>query len=197
MARIAIDCDGVICNFVRGFNGILGQMYPGRVSIDYQPIKYDYAEVMTKAEFKSAFERAHQTQNFWLSLDAYSTELGILATWLIENYNQEIWITTSRSDTPGLTATHQTDLWLRSCGLYSVHNFLGVVTIPGSENKRQFYEAARIKWSIDDKPETVIDCGGIDTFEHHAYLLDRPWNREASVYNRVKSLDAFLRKIHA
>ena len=194
MARIALDCDGVLAAFDQGFADIVHRLFPEVPFAIEKWTNWDYGDQLTKAQIKAAWKVIKSTENWWLSLNAY-TGVGDLATWLVSRANHDVWICTSRAPSAGMTEAKQTEVWLYACGVRSINNFLGVVTVPKPEDKAKFYEAARIEWSLDDKYETVIECGLIDTFEHKAFLLDQPWNRETRIGNRVKSVGAFLEKI--
>ncbi len=195
MARIAIDCDGVLANFVDAFADLINRTYPGRVPRGYQPSDWEWSDVLMPQEMGLLQRKIARSPNWWLGLNAYSRNVGELAMWLTSRVDHDVWICTARSPSAGLTIAKQTQLWIESCGLRGVNNFLGIIDVASGDDKSQLYEAAAIEWSIDDKPETVIGCGLIDTFEHHAYLLNQPWNASAGVHNRVSTVAQFLSKI--
>lgn len=195
MARIAIDCDGVLADFVTAFIDATNRLWPGKLPRDYQSTDWDFTDALTKRELAKVWRVIDSTDNFWLSLNAISDNVMALAQWLTSRADHDVWICTSRAQGVGLTNTKQTELWLHSCGLRGVNNYLGVVTVPQSQHKVDVYRAMEIEWSIDDKPETVIECGLIDTFKHEAWLLNTSQNQAASVHNRVRSVGAFLEKI--
>lgn len=195
MARIAIDCDGVLADFSKAFIAEVNEVWPGRLSKDYRPNDWDWTSSgLTKAEIGKVWKALKKKDNWWLGLDALPG-LSELAIWLTAQVNHDIWICTARADTAGLTTTKQTELWLHSCGLRAVNNFVGVITVPDGNDKRQIYEAMKIAYSLDDKTETIVDCNLIDSMEHHAYLLKQTWNEGAPVHNKVDSVEAFLKKI--
>jgi hypothetical protein len=132
-----------------------------------------------------------QTHNFWLSLEAYRDNIHSLVAFFNYNRNEDVWIVTSRTPTAGLTIANQTRVWLDRCGVNpTTSNYLGVIPVDDWNDKKHIYAAAGIEFSVDDKKETVEDC---DTLKgHHAFLLDRPWNQDAKVKNRIKSLAAFF-----
>lgn len=195
MARIAIDVDGVLANFTKAFTEVVNKLWPGRAPKDYEPPDWDYGGLLTKAEMSKAWRVIRGMENFWLSLDAYPESVGALAQWMVSQTDHDIWLCTSRAEVAGMTAAKQTEIWLQSTGVRAVNNFIGIITVPDSVKKAVIYEAMEIAWSLDDKGETVIDCGLIDTFKHNAFVLDRPWNQSFSIYNRVVSVDEFLRRI--
>jgi len=187
----------VVTNFTDGFRDAANAIWPGRFKPDFMPTASDAEEGwgLIPHEEGLVWQRIKQTPNWWLGLNAYSRNVGDLGIWLTSHVDHDIWFCTSRTPSAGMTVAKQTQLWLESCGLRAVNNFLGLVTIPNSDAKADFYRAAEIEWSIDDKPETVIACGLIDTFEHKAWLLRQPWNRGAPVHNQVSTMAEFLYKI--
>lgn len=196
MARIAIDVDGVLANFTKAFVEKANEIWPGRLALDYEPIDWGWTDSgFSKAEIKQTWKRINATENFWLSLDAHSDNVGSLAQWMVSHANHDIWLCTARAEGAGMTAAKQTEIWINSTGVRAVNNFMGIITVSDGNRKAQLYEAAHIEWSVDDKPETIIDCGLIGTFHHHAYLLNRRHNSLYSVHDRVESVAQFLEKI--
>jgi len=196
MSRIAIDCDGVLADFTQAFVHECNHLWPGRFPFDFEPTAWDALEGwgLTPTEEGLVWQRIKRTPNWWLTLNAMPG-LSDLQRWLISHAGHDIFVCTSRCSSLGATTTMQTHLWLQSCGLRGVNNFVGVITVPKSKHKCDVYQAMEIEWSLDDKPETVIDCGLIDTMEHHAWLLSQPWNAKAGVHNRTSSVQEFLEKI--
>lgn len=193
MAKIAIDCDGVLANFNDGFVELVNKMFPNRLPRGYVPATWDWDGYLTEAEIDKLFKRIKSTENWWLSLSAYPEAIGALSTWMIGVAGHDIWIVTSRIETMGMTVAKQTEWWLKSCAIYPVHNYLGVMPVPQSDMKAALYEAAEFDYSIDDKGETVEQCDEMPN--HKAYLLSQPWNRDAKVKHRVKSVAEFLKEI--
>ncbi len=198
MAKIAIDCDGVLANFIKAFAEEANHIWPGKI-----PNPSEYAarehktwdwppEVLSKAEVKEVWKRINGSVNWWLTLDAFTAGVGALAIWLWTHKWHDVYVCTARQETLGGSVAWQTDQWLRACGIDPVHNYLGVVTIDGQE-KGQFYRLAGITHSLDDRGLTVELCDQLmPDREHRAYLLDRPWNQDAKVRHRVGSVREYL-----
>jgi 5' nucleotidase, deoxy (Pyrimidine), cytosolic type C protein (NT5C) len=197
MARIGIDADGVIADFIEAFNQVVNHLWPGKLPIGFQPTEWDYKGALTQAEMSTAWKTAVSTPNFWLGLRAYSANVTALARWLIAQRNHDVYIVTSRSETPGMTATKQTEWWIKSCGIFPNDNVLGVIVVPDSNEKYNVYAHGGFDFSIDDKPSTIQQCDMLHPilYTHKAALLDRPWNQGAEVDWRVKSLEEFLNAI--
>ena len=196
MAKVAIDVDGVLADFTKAFIGAVNSIWPARLKPDFVPTDWDWTNSgLTHGEISKVWWKIKKTSNWWLGLDAYSDNVGALAMWMASRTDHDIWLCTSRAVVAGLTCAKQTDIWVQSCGLRPVNNFMGIITVTNGNKKSMVYEAAEIEWSIDDKWETVIDCGLIGSFEHKAYLLNQTWNKDASVYRRVNTLEDFLLKV--
>lgn len=189
MARIAIDCDGVLADFVSAFIAELQKIEPGHPLKSAEQWTTWDGGVDHKLRNK-VWKKIAETENWWLSLNAYN-DVGDLARFLLETKGHDIWVTTARSKSSGMTPTKQTEIWLKTCNLYDGHNFLGVMTIPDPDEKARFYAAAEIEWSIDDKESTVAICNLMP--DHQAYLLKRPWNSGNDMV--VQTVGEFLRKI--
>ena len=194
MPKVAIDVDGVLANFTVAFTEVANKVYPGRVPLNFEPHDFGFNPLFSEAELAAIWRRVKATENFWLGMNPYHDSVMALARWLIVNQDQDVYLVTSRPATMGMTVTRQTDWWIRSCGIVPVNNYLGVIVVPDSARKVDLYEAGEFDYSIDDKGETVEQCDDLSGW-HAAYLLDRPWNQEAKVKRRVKSLELFLKEI--
>lgn len=194
--KIAVDCDGVLADFNEAYISLLRKLYPEvHIPEDFKPSSWDYPinELgLTKEQYKASWKALHDTPNFWLTLRPMSG-VGALATFLATHANEDIWIVTARCGSEGMTVAIQTQMWLNSCGIFSHLNYLGVITGANSDEKILIYKAMGMQYSIDDKAETVEQC---DTLAgHKAYLLDQPWNQDAKVERRVKSVQEFLDEV--
>lgn len=193
MAKVAIDCDGVLADFVKVYVEFANRRYPGRTPKEWVNSIWDFDEMFTKAEQDLIWRDIKATPNFWLSLPAYSDSVGALARWLITHYNQDVFVCTSRVATAGMTVAQQTEMWILSCGVKPIHNYMGVLVAEDSSTKWQVYAALGIGWSLDDKASTVRECEQVAG--HRAYLLRRPWNQGEITKRAVGSVEEFLKEI--
>jgi hypothetical protein len=192
MARVGVDCDGVLANFIAAFLVVLHRLYPEHPQTEANWTQWD-GTLVSNRETKKVWAEIKATENFWLGVPAHIDDVGDLARWLFREQGQDVWIVTSRAKGAGMTTTKQTQLWLDSCGIKSCGNYLGVITVPDSDNKVDICSRLDIDWMIDDKVETIES---MDRFPYlHAALLDRPWNQGAKVKWRVKTVGEFLRAI--
>lgn len=190
MAKIAVDCDGVLAAFDEAFKDVANRMWPGRVREDYVNQHWNDLGGLDKDEQRQVWDRIKATPDWWLTVDAYTENVGAMAIFLHQHRGHDIWIVTSRAVTVGNTVAYQTYLWLRACGVDPVHNYLGVLPVDNWHDKKKIYKYAQIEYSVDDKTETVEDCDTLP--DHKAFLLDRPWNQDAKVKRRVSNLTAFF-----
>lgn len=195
MARIAIDCDGVLARFERAFLVMANTIWPGKVNPDYLPTGWDDFDGLTKAEMKQVWEKIKTTPNFWTTLDAYADNVGLLSSFMSTTKGHEVFIVTSRKATAGMPISRQTDYWLSAVGIARGLNYIGIIPSENPDKKCDVYAAAGIEWSIDDKGDTVLQCEQIPN--HRAYLLDRNWNREFKVKRRITDMATYFNDIRA
>ena len=187
MARVAIDCDGVLADFVRAFNVIVG------LPPEFEPDNWDYRGVLTKKEIEAGFYRAKRIPNWFTTLEPHRENVAQLVRWLGATKGHDVWIVTSRFETSGMSAAWQTEWWARACGIKGYENYLGVVTVPLSEDKVDICSRLNVDWMVDDKIETIESFDRFPYFR--AALMDRPWNQGAEVKWRVKDMEGFLNAI--
>lgn len=193
MAKIGVDCDGVLANFVKAFIEEANRIWPGKVPKTYEHKTWDFpTEILNKAEANRVWDKIKATPDWWLTVDAFTENVGALAVFFWTQKNHDIYIVTSRTETAGHSVAWQTNKWLEACGIAPVANYLGVIVAPNSDDKAAIYEKLGIEFSIDDKAETVEQCQQLG---QAAFVLDRPWNAEANLRNRVRNLKEFLDKV--
>lgn len=193
MARIAVDCDGVLARFEKAFFETANSIWPGKCDPNYRPKAWDDFPPLTKSEFKQVQAKIAATDNFWLKTEAYSDNVGALAKFLLTNKGHDVWIVTSRWPSAGMTISMQTRLWLHTCGVSEAINYLGIIPVDDSTLKAEVYKAAQIEFSVDDKAETVEQCQ--DLPNHTAFLLSREWNQHGKVKHRIPNLEAYFEHI--
>lgn len=195
MAKIAIDCDGVLANFTEAYASMANKFWPGTFEHGFVPSNWNMDDRLTAEQDERVWTAIKETPNFWLTLNAYSENVGYLASFLVGSKDNDLWIVTSRVQTAGMTVAKQTSKWISSCGIMAIHNYLGIFPVENSNYKHKIYDYSDIEYSVDDKKETVELCDKVQG--HKAFLLDRPWNQDASVKRRIKSLKEFFDAIQA
>lgn len=181
MARIAIDCDGVLADFNNAALKVARKLYPEKFSADFKFDTWDWFHPH-EAEVWAAIDAI---DNFWYTLDAYREQINELAQFLAEALNHTVWIVTARKQVKGLTVAKQTEMWWKSLGI-DTNNYVGVIPVPHPSTKAKLYKELEIQYSIDDNGPTVESCDKLQN--HKAFLLNRPWNQGAKVLNRVDNI---------
>lgn len=195
MAKIAIDADGVLADFNDAFTDAVNELWPKRIERGYEPVDWNYGGRLNEKELDKVWEFIRGIPNFWLTLRPYHLNVAQLAGFMHTTRDHDVYIVTSRVQTKGFTVAKQTSMWLHSCGVFELHNYLAVFPVENSNYKHKIYDYADIEYSVDDKKETVELCDKLEN--HKAFLLDRPWNQDANVKRRIKSLKEFFDAIQA
>jgi hypothetical protein len=194
MAKIAVDCDGVLANFTQSFIAAANHIWPGRVSPDYVQTSWHDIGGLTADEILKVWERIRGTRNWWLELNPYPDSIHALQRFLYAHPGHEVYIVTSREETVGFPVAWQTDRWLKACGVHASHSYLGVFPINPSHKKAGLYRLADFDFSVDDRGDTVEQCDRTQ-MDHTACLLSRTWNADAKVNNRVNNLEEFFNRV--
>jgi 5'(3')-deoxyribonucleotidase len=193
MARVGVDCDGVLANFAHQFIAILDKVRPGHGLTEENWNSWEYGDKVSEADASAVWKIIKGTPNFWVACPAYESNVRDLARWLNTESGHDVWIITSRANTAGLSVSQQTQMWLDAIGVRAYYNYFGIITVPNPDDKVDILSRLDIDWMIDDKTETIES---MDRFPYlHAALLDRPWNQDAKVKWRVKSVGEFLAAI--
>lgn len=194
MARLAIDIDGVLANFIRGVVDVANHIWPGRVPLDYQPSGWNMTDQFKPDEFQRVWDEINNTCNFWLSLDAYYEPVGSLASFLNSQTNHDVWLVTARSPVKGLTVARQSELWLSAVGVRTTStNYVGIIDVKHAHAKKPLYRAMEIDLSIDDRGDAVLEYEELPN--HRAALMNRPWNQTYKPKWRVNSMQDFLDEV--
>lgn len=172
---ISVDVDGVLSQFEHGWIKLVNKRFPEKnVPADFVPNDWSYSEILTPDEFKQLWPDVIATKYFWENLPAYGDNVRALGIFLREmDHKYNVYYITSRPDTKGGTALEQTRLWLRARRLYPEGSSIIVVRDPAE--KEHMLRGIGAFASIDDYLPTVQRAMKIEG--HHAWLLDRPWNR--------------------
>lgn len=183
---VNLDLDGVVANFASRAGYILTSVTDGFSDTP------DWNERMNRWDFWENFGVSEATWNhifsqeiensLWANLLVYRE--SILPLWKLDEAGFRIRILTTRLVHTGShkdTAT-QTVEWL-------------------DRNHVPYHELCLVRdtkagfvadYAIDDKPQNIIDQG---PFVRQAFLLDRPWNQEATNLMRVATVAEFADRI--
>lgn len=188
--NISLDVDGVLADFIKSFKSVVNRLWPNRLEWDYQPSDWNFTDKLTKEEMKQAWVATMRVQDLWQWQSPLigARELSLFVNRLCAA-GINIYFLTNRPATSGATPLVQTNSWLRQHNLLWQDN-ASTIVVNKHDDKRKFIELLDIKFSLDDKPETVEDCSYIPG--HKAFILDQPWNRDAKHLARVYNVTEYL-----
>jgi uncharacterized HAD superfamily protein len=169
--RFGIDIDGVVADFVSAFVREINNIWPGRLPINYQPPSWSGWGDLTSREFERTWEVVALKPNWWLSILPYPDNLRAIALHRIRHPEDEIFYITARHEVAGMPTMHQTQTWLKQCGIGGLGT---AVIVDVNKDKSAIFNAISCDANIDDKLEAVIEH---DRQTIGSFLLDRPWNR--------------------
>lgn len=190
--KIGIDIDGVLADFVESARRVCKHLWPDR---DFSPVPagWDFPNwPITKAEQSQMWGYIDSHSFYWERIPRLLSEISAFQAFLKNNTNHDIFLITSRkpSQVPGAhTVARQTTNWLVGSNVWPQGNTLQILVVTSPKQKLPLIIALGIEAFIDDYGPTVE---AHDSILEHSYLLDRPWNQEAQVKNRVKSLTEFF-----
>jgi uncharacterized HAD superfamily protein len=177
--RFGIDVDGCIASFTDAFINAVNTLWPGRLPLSYEPTDWDWTNSgLTVAERNHVYAYIEKIPNFWMSLKPIMENVSAIALHRKRFPDDELYYVTARRDTAGMPTMHQTQEWLRMCGIYGLGT--GVIVDYGGD-KVPIFNALDCDLNVDDKLEAVI-AHSRDT--KWGVLLDRMWNRS----NRPSSI---------
>ncbi len=146
--RIGIDLDGVVANFISGFEESahhkLGPETDGHTDPDQAMV-----DQLTTSEMKRVWNAIQETPNWWTYLAPYEPEQLKRLYSLARRHKWEVFFLTRRPQTAGETVQFQTQWWLEREGF----PLPSVVTVPGSRG--ELANALRLDLVIDDQ---LLNC---------------------------------------
>lgn len=151
MARVGVDIDGVLANFVSGFADLIKRM-TGK-DVPHMADSWDWyrAHGVTAADEKElwAYIRAHP--EFWVGLaplrDAREGGFAALERW--HRNRSDIYFITSR---PGVGAKTATEEWLEKVLSFPPT----VLLVGGAVDKAKAADALNLTHFVDDRPENIV-----------------------------------------
>lgn len=178
--RYGIDLDGVLVDMHLGLAKVINSIWPGRIppGAEYPP-DWDLMSLgLFNSELDKVWDNIGERWNWWMSLPAFTNNVGAVYKHRITHPDDEVFYVTARcTDTKGLPLMHQSQRWLDQSGIGGVGT--AVLVLPEGTKKIDVYEELAVDYAVDDSLK-VVDEGF-----HIIYLLDRPWNQ----INRSKGLD--------
>lgn len=171
MYRIGIDLDGVLYNYIAGYNAIaleqFGLHLPAYNRENY-PIKWDWMQdLVTKEQDNVIRKITYTSETFWQDLPSYpwAKNLGYYLS-----CSDEIYFITSRT---GKRVKYQSEAALQELCISSPT----VLIVPFAKDKPYLVNALNLDIMIEDKPETLsllhFSCPHTTI-----YRFVQPWNKE-------------------
>ncbi len=195
--RLALDIDGCLANWNRGFRELLDAGRPKTWEDTWHPELWDWPTSLgySVKDCVDAGDALRADGRFFANLSAYPGTRQFLE-WLWKEVSASNWTQGAShevyflTDRTGLRAKDQCEDWLHRHGFSGKHPTV-LMTRTG---KGRILADLGITHFLDDKPENIRDAA-----EHApqcaSFLLDRPWNATMSPppMFRISSLKAFQR----
>lgn len=184
--RIAIDVDGVLSNFNKGFSRLaqnIGIDTPELDTPDVLVWNWPIEQLeWTKNELDLTWKAVRDSYNWWMTLEPIICIYEIAIINEIIDYNDVYFITT-RPDTMGLSAEAQTRYWLEGIGI-NVARKAGVIST--KHNKGALAKSLDIKLALDDH---IINLENY--IAHDIIAIARTWEYNKQFTPGIKNIADF------
>lgn len=181
--NIAVDLDGVTCNFVKIFSEHANKLFGDRCYIinDVSKVKDWHWEKwypITEKEVFFVWDDIRKTKDFWTKLEVYNLQQWEYFTEKINFHkNINVYFLTSREQTKGSTVARQSAEWL-------IKNGIKYPFVIETHQKEKFIENLNIKFFIDDRAENLISVKNYNP-SCIVYAQDAPYNQEKLVIANI------------
>lgn len=200
--RLALDVDGILANWNRGFRHLLDAGRTKTWDDDWHPELWDWPTSLgySVKDCVDASDCLKADPNYFAFLPAYPGTRSFLE-WLWKrvaesNWSQggshEVYFLTDRT---GLRAKDQTERWLSNHGFSGKHPTVLLTT----RGKGRILADLQITHFLDDRPANILSA-----LEYapscHVGLLNRPWNQDWVFNNSVtlySDLKDFQRRLNS
>lgn len=186
--KIGIDLDGVIFDYITGYNGVADDIFGLKLppyDRENYPKKWNWmGELLTKEQDKQIRKIIHTDPTFWEKLQVYPWAINLGEyLWVLD----EVYFITSRT---GKHIKYQTEISLQNLGISSPT----VLIVPFALHKTNIVNGLHLDIMIEDKPETLSSL--FYSCPHTTICrLIQPWNHEClglPIYN----LQDFLKSLN-
>lgn len=164
--------------------------------MDYSPKDFWYTEILKHDEIHTVLAETFKVPYLWQNLAPLNGTLELQK--LLPSLKADVYYVTQRPKSPGGSSLEQTSYWLESFNLLKANT--SVIVVTDSKRKREIYKALDIKFSIDDREDTVRDLFYDPPVpDHQPFLLNQTWNKNYAKHEddlpRVNSVTEFLEKV--
>ena len=167
--RIGMDLDGVVANFIGGFEEIAQQNLGQDTDTLTDPEQVTIDQLSTH-EMKRIWREIQNTPNWWTHLTPYEPEQIKRFYSLTRRHRWEVFFLTKRPRTAGEPVQFQTQWWLEREGFL----LPSVITVPGSRG--ELANALKLDFVIDDQLMNCIEV--ISASKARAVLVHRNASEE-------------------
>ena len=175
---IALDVDGVICDFLLGFTTAANQMDNSLPIIrDGHESEWDltpwYCDKATLSKIWAYIRK--NKPFFWTKLEPLIS--SDILTRLIYNH-ATVYFITARVEVGHVPAQRQTVAWLQRMFNLESDDFMPQVIC--SNRKMEVCDALNVDYYLDDKPDNLLGFNRIGT---KGYILYKPYMRDKIIYS--------------
>lgn len=188
MAVVGIDCDGVLCNFTKGYAALLtaetGIVFTDEEIAAPATWYWDRAHGVTREQEDKVWKQIKSAPAFWYGLDALPRADAFLVD--LSDSSHEVYFITDR---PGYMPQTQTQMWLQE------HGYACPSVCISRNGKGAVAAALKLDVYIDDKGENVLDVIAKSPTTR-TYKLRYPYNEafDPGPGMTVDTLDEFWQK---
>ncbi len=176
MKVIMFDMDGVLVNFVEGFNNRVKQLYPQSLMEIKKEKEWDFS--LDKILLDEVWDNIYEDPTFWYNLKP-NIEYATLREINFLQKNNLIYFVTNRK---GINKKEQTIAWLEK---YNIMEPMVIFT----KYKGETAKVIGADFSIDDKPENAWCVSWMSPLTE-SYLLKTPYYTKCDFgSHKVKEVD--------
>ena len=198
--NIAIDLDGVCCNFQRIFSQVANTLFGDRcpILIGDEATYWDWEKFypINKKEISMCWDYIEKVKNFWLTLEPWDLSgLMYMRDALSDIEFVNMYFITARHKTLGYSIAKQSRIWLEEHGIKNAQ-------VLGAFDKTPILNGLQIRDYIDDNTDNVSNALAYSTNGLDVYAYDCKHNRSLDMefafhakYHRVNNLKEFTEKV--
>jgi len=196
--RVGYDLDGTLTNFIRGWTGQASRMFPSidQIVDDKELDEYDLHEKYGGKRANAVWQSIQRKSFFYETLPAHKEAVEDTRELIQRDNVEPHYITARQQETLknyfGRFNRHQekrekkrirrqTTNWISQQGLYGQTHM--------RRDKGRACRELAIDFYIDNRVEPVLDVQRKSSTR--GYLLDKAYNRDANVRQRVESVEEF------